>query len=53
VVLYTGAMSPDLAPFLLEMGKLGVYHLLVHPFEDDPATIRSVLASAVLQERRH
>jgi hypothetical protein len=48
VVLYTGPMRPGLAPILLEMGKLGVHHVLLHPVEDDPEGIRSVLASARL-----
>jgi hypothetical protein len=53
VILYAAVMRPDLAPILLEMGTLGVQHVLLHPFEDDPEGIRSVLASAVLHERHH
>ena len=53
VILYARVMSPALAGILLEMGKLGIRHLLLHPVEDDPEGIRSVLASALLHERRH
>ncbi|HEY3221326.1 MAG TPA: hypothetical protein VGJ80_11390 [Gemmatimonadales bacterium] len=53
VILYAGMMRPDLALILLEMGKLGVRHVLLHPVEDDSEAIRSALTSAVLHQRHH
>ena len=50
VILYA-QMTPDLAPILLEMGKLGIRHLMFFNVDDDRDVVRSVLASAVLHER--
>jgi hypothetical protein len=50
VILYA-QMTPDLAPILLEMGKLGLRHFMFFNVDDDRDVVRSVLASAVLHER--
>ena len=51
VILYTQVMTPELAPILLEMGKLGIYHLMFVNHEDEREGVRSVLTSALLHQR--
>jgi len=47
VILYARHMYPELAIILLEMGTLGIRHLLFYGLGDQPHAVRSVLASAL------
>jgi len=51
IILYSRIMSPELAPVMLEMGRLGISRLLLHGLDDDAEVARSVLSSALHYER--
>ena len=51
VILYTPIVTPELAGVVLEMGKLGIRHVMFLNFDDDREGVRKVLARAVLGER--
>jgi hypothetical protein len=52
VILYAKIiMEPRVAGMLLEMGQLGIRHLMFFNIDDNRAVLREVLASAVLGER--
>ncbi len=51
VILYSQVMTPEGAGIMLEMGQLGIRHVIFFDIDDDREAVRSVLASAVLRER--
>lgn len=51
VILYTQVVTPELASILLQLGKLGIRHLMFFGLDDDREVVRSVLTRAVLHER--
>ena len=48
LILYTPALTPELVPVLLAMGKCGIKQVVLSGTEDHPSHLRSVLAAEKL-----
>jgi AraC-like DNA-binding protein len=53
LILYTTAMTAELAPVLLAMGKCGITQVVLSPIEDHPDRLRDLLSEEAMQSASH